>query len=210
MNKGIYVSPIITDTFGLKLPLEEQNDSLVTLDEFIQQVKECINKVNQINFKISFNEIDHFEILSGTNIVAGITAIGDSKYIFSINKAMLRNKCRYLFDTIIYHELCHILQLDYLFMTDFISFNTKTKLIDILYKDIVLVKKFLTDNGGHTIFWRGFANKINKLLKPVPPVGITLDQENTNLVFNEEKTESSIIAIPADFIVDYWPEIFDL
>lgn len=205
---NIKISNIISDKFNL--PIEESTDVKVSLDTFIAYTKECIDKLNKINLKVSFNEIDHFEVISGFDITSSIKVVGEFKYIFSINKAVLRTSCLPLFDTIIYHELCHILQVDYLFTIDIVTFNYTINSLFVAKKNYFKVKEYLLENTGHTHLWWGFVGRVNRLLIPSPKVALNLDKNSLDLIFKEENSTSEYIEIPTDFIVDNWPEIYKL
>ena len=183
------------------LPLEESTDKEISLNYFIDRVKKCINILKTINLLINFDSIISFKIITDNSITAGIDTIGEFKYIFLVNKSVLRNTCEHLFDTIIYHELCHILQMNYLFTVGAIFYTNKLKgnldMVETVNIDLIY-------NNGHTALWKHYVNIINAELQPNPKVDQVLNYKDLHTIFKEE-TQKDGFEI-SSFIIDYWPD----
>ena len=75
---------------------------------------------------------------------------------------------------ILYNELCHILQLEFLFDNGILFYYDNKLKGDPDRIDVV--NSMYKENGGHTTLWYTYVNKINKALLINPP----LDKELTN------------------------------
>ena len=119
-EKEFRLDDLLWDEFDL--PLEEgvSPADFLTLDEIKAELAKRIRELNKLNYGISFEQIVQYELRDSKETTAGIKPIADHKYLFVISKYAARKRNEKYFDMIFYHELCHILQFEYLFNSEFI------------------------------------------------------------------------------------------
>ena len=121
-RKGFLIPDFIYDTFNLSL-LEADNDNdYYTIEELKVLVSDRIKELNRLGYTVSADQILEYEIINTTDITAGIKSVSDKQYKFVIAKLAARRKNEKYLNTIIYHELCHMLQLEFLFNNDLIFY----------------------------------------------------------------------------------------
>ena len=153
-RKGIIVNKCFTDEFDLPLCEESLND-FYTVAEIQQEVEKRIVNLAALSteYKLSVESIVKYEIgnLSNPKAIAEIEPVATHRYVFRISKSAARKCYEKYFDTIIYHELCHALQADFLISAHIIYFEADALCYDLDQKDTV---EFLyAADGGHTKLW---------------------------------------------------------
>ena len=170
-KKCIITNRCFTDEFELPLREESTND-FYTVAEIRQEVEKRIIKLTALSTenKLSPKSIIKYEIgnLSNSRAVAEIEHVGPHKYVFRISKSAARRCYNNYFDTIIYHELCHVLQVDFLLNAHILYFEDDELCYDIDQKELV---QFLYEaDDGHTKLWYSFVKLVNAALVINPPV----------------------------------------
>lgn len=148
-----------------------ENDYYTT-DEVKALVAERIKELNKLGYSISADQIVEYVIQDTTAITAGIKSVSENKYKFVIAKLAARRKNYKYLNTIIYHELCHVLQLEFLFNNDILYYADNKLKTD----DLERATRLLLDNTAHTDLWYAYANKINKALL----INLPIEKELTN------------------------------
>lgn len=201
-----------SDEFNLPI-YEAVAEDFYTVAEVKQEVEKRIAKIITLGLdcKLSAGSIISYETkpLSDKKVIAEIEPVDNYKYIFRISKAVTRKCYEKYFDTIIYHELCHILQVDSLLRTHLIyfedgelSYNSEVKdLIELLYE---------ADNG-HTKLWYNFVNMINEAFAINPPVdrffNVDLDISDALL---EDTFKQDRVVIKNHIFSDDFSELFNI
>lgn len=192
-EKCVVINKSFIDEF--EIPLQEDAvDDFYTVSEIKQEVEKRIARLAALDaeYAISSKSIIRYEIVSGGRSMAEVVPIDTHKYVFRIAKqtAIKRNE-KYL-DTIIYHELCHILQVDTVLNMGFIYFDEEGFLsYDLENKDVVLA--LYDNNEGHTSLWNSYVNSVNDAFMINPPVSryfsVTEDISDTFLesTFKQER-----------------------
>lgn len=162
-----------TDEFDLPLH-EDAADDFYTVDEIKREVEKRIVKLASLSaeYRISVDSIVRYEIgglrLQGNKAIAETEPVDTHKYIFRISKQATRKCYTQYLDTIIYHELCHMLQVDFLISAHILSFVGDELSYDIDQKDTV--EFFYEADDGHTKLWYSFVKIVNIALAINPPV----------------------------------------
>ena len=198
-RKGFVIPDFIYDTFNLSLFEADQDNDYYTLEELKVLVSDRIKELNRLEYKVSADQILECEIRDTTDIIAGIKSVSDKQYKFVIAKLATRKKNEKYLNTIIYHELCHMLQLEFLFNNDLIFYASGKLNGNIAKSD--LVNNLLLNNGGHTDLWHAFAHELNIKLFINPPVEKELSDKDLSDIFLESIFKKEGFEIP-DEITD--------
>ena len=207
-DKDFTLNDLIWDVFDL--PIEEDVDSIdfLTLDEVKAEMAKRINELNKIGYALSLNNIVEWEIRNNTETTAGIQPKVKHGYLFVISKYAARRRNEKYFDMIFYHELCHMLQIEYLFNSGFIYYDDHGKLLPDLGQE-EYVYNSLKVSAGHTMLWRAFTNKVNQVLKVNPPITSTPSDDQLADIFSESFYNNSKEYEDFEFegFFDYFPEV---
>ena len=182
-RKGFVIPDFIYDTFNLSLLEAGQDNDYYTIEELKVLVSDRIKELNRLGYKVSADQILEYEIRDTPDITAGIKSVSDKQYKFVIAKLVARRKNEKYLNTIIYHALCHMLQLEFLFNNDLI-FYVNGKLNGNIAKSD-LVNNLLLNNSGHTDLWHAFAHELNIKLFINPPVEKELSDKDLSDIFLE-------------------------
>ena len=170
-ERCIITNKCFTDEFDLPLYEESAND-FYTVTEIQREVEERILKLTALSDKyvLSIKSITKYEIgnLRNPKSVAEIEPVDTYKYVFRISKSAARKCYKKYFDTIIYHELCHALQVDFLINAHIIYFDEGELCYDSTQKE--LVELLYETDEGHTKLWYSFVKIANVALVINPPV----------------------------------------
>lgn len=204
-EKDFILDDLIWDDFNL--PLEEEIDSsdYLTLEEIKVELSKRINELNKLGYGISLNQIAKYEVRDDKRTTAGIKPIAEHEYLFVISKYAARKKNEPYFDMIFYHELCHILQIEYLLNSEFIYYSDTKLLPDPDKKEYVY--SMLKADGGHTPLWQMFVNKLNRVLKISPPIASVPNNDELADIFSENFYETDNEDFEFDGFYDYFPEV---
>lgn len=193
----IEINDFIWDKFNLPLDEDINATDYYTVEDLKKLVEERIKELQKLGYKITSGLIVEYEIRDTKEITAGAKSVADNQYLFVISKYMARHKNDKYMDTVIYHELCHILQLEYLFNNAMI-FYTDGKL-KASQDNRSYVTQMLQTNGAHTPLWYAFVNKVNRTLLVNPPVAETLEEKDLVDIFLE-----SLITTEEFMEIDPW------
>ena len=190
MNKKcIIVNKCFSDEFDLPLYEDIIEDSY-TIAEIKQEVEKRIIKLAALSteYRLSPESIVEYEIgnLNNPKAIAEIEPVNTHKYVFRISKSAAKKCYEKYFDTIIYHELCHALQVDFLISAHIIYFEDGELCYNREQKETV---EFLYEvDDGHTKLWYSFVRIANTALVINPPVGRFF---NVNLDVSDAFLEST-------------------
>lgn len=173
---------LFLDEFNLPLQ-EDSTEDYYTIDEIKHEVEKRIIELNKIGYKFSPNQIARYAFLSHNRTTAGTNSVDDHKYVFAISRQAARKKNEKYLDNIIYHELCHMLQLEYLFDNELFYYENGKRTNAKEDQDII---DDLLGNDGHTAFWKTFVNRVNRTLLVNPPIAATLDDKDISDIFLED------------------------
>lgn len=170
-EKCIIVNRCFTDEFDLPI-CEESTSDFCTVAEIQREVEKRIVKLAALSTKytLSTESIIKYEIgnLSNPKAVAELEPVDTHKYVFRISKSAARKCYENYFDAIIYHELCHALQVDFLIGAHIIYFEAGELCYDLDQKE--LVELLYEADNGHTKLWYSFVKIANAALVINPPV----------------------------------------
>ena len=82
----------------------------------------------------------------------------------------------------VYHELCHLYQLNKLFIDGIIFYNSEGRGVEPTKEEYTdLLSAHLNDNNGHTFYWRELADKINTFIMPTRKITAYLTESINNI-----------------------------
>ena len=197
-RKGFVIPDFIYDTFNLSLFEADQGSYYYIIEELKVLVSNRIKELNRLGYKVSADQILEYEIRDTTDITAGIKSVSDRQYKFVLAKFAARRKNEKYINTIIYHELCHMLQLEFLFNNNLIFYINEKLNGSIDRQD--LVNSLLLNNGGHTDLWHVFAHELNTKLSINPPVEKELSDKDLSDIFLESIFKKEGFEIPDEII----------
>ena len=187
-NTGYVIDEFILDKFELPI-CEDVEDDYYTLEEIKQEVNKRITELSKLgrSFTLSTEQVAKYTFLDTTETVAGTWPVADCKYKFEISKQAARKRNEKYLDNIIYHELCHMLQFEFLF-NSFAIYYEDGKLKGNIDKS--RLSMLLSANEGHTELWHTFVNKINRAFVINPPVNKNLSDKDVTDIFLESTFNS--------------------
>ena len=198
------IDDLLWDDFNLPLEEDAEPTDYLTLDEIKAELATRIGELNKLGYSISIDHVVRYDIRDNKETTAGVQPIGEHKYLFVISKYAARKKNEKYFDMIFYHELCHILQIEYLFNSEFIYYDGAKLLPDPDKREYVY--SVLKVDGGHTPLWQMFVNKLNRVLRLNPPITSIPNDDELSDIFSE-----SLYSAGDDFefngFYDYFPEV---
>ena len=170
-EKCIIVNRCFSDEFDLPL-FEDATNDFYTIAEIQQEVEKRIVKLTTLSteYRLSTESIIKYEIgnLNNPKATAEIEPVAVHKYVFRISKSAARKCYEKYFDTIIYHELCHALQIDFLLSAHILYFEDNELCYNKEQKETV--EFFYEADDGHTKLCYSFVRIANAALVINPPV----------------------------------------
>ena len=200
-EKCTIINRCFTDEFDL--PLQEGTaDDYYTVDEIKNEVNERITKLAALSKKytIASDSIVRYEIIDKSKNLAEVELVDTNKYVFRITKQAARKRNAKYLDTIIYHELCHVLQVDFLLNTNIIYFEEGKLYYDKEQEDVVALL-YDADNG-HTKLWYSFVKLVNAAFVVNPPVDRFLTGKDASDLFLENTFSRESIPVTRTKFVD--------
>lgn len=157
------------DKFDLPLH-EDTSDSFYTLDEIKQEVNKRITKLATLGaaYNIPLEYIAEYEVTNEIEAIAAVEPVGNHKYRFTISKSVTRKRNEKYLDAIIYHELCHVLQVEAL-----VAMNVLAFIDGVLYynpEERDTASNLYDKADGHTALWYMYVNYINRAFIVNPPI----------------------------------------
>lgn len=174
---------LLVDSFDIPLDENIDNDYYYTLEEIKSLVNDRIKILQTLGYNFQSAQIVQYEIKDTTDIVAATKSVTNNKYLIVLSKYAMRRHNDHYLDSIIYHELSHILQLEHLFNIGMIAYRNNKLQADPDSIDFVM--QMLYTNAGHTSLWRMFANRIDRLLPVNPPIADKLSTEDVSDILLE-------------------------
>lgn len=208
MEKDFLLDDLLWDKF--ELPLNETSaDDYYTVEEIKQEVEKRIHSLSKLGqgYKISATQITKYIITDRVDITAGTKPIANGEYLFVISTQAARKRNERFLDTIIYHELCHILQFEFLFSADIIYFEDGKRKVNPEHQ--VRANAWLLADGGHTDIWYIFVRKVNSAFAINPPVDKTLSNKDISDIFLENTFKQEGLELDFDGFYEYvdWDKI---
>lgn len=141
----------------------------------------CINTIKaKLDVSINRNSIEDIQFYNQADFAAHVMVTGQDKYLLLINLNKFASEDELV--STIYHELCHVYQLNRLFTEGIMAYDYFKNDISALHEeDTELLKAHLNDNGGHTVYWRELADKINSIIKPAKKITAYLTESIENI-----------------------------
>ena len=202
-NDSLILDDFFWDDFTALLTEDElPPGAFYTEAELREEIRIRIVELNRLGYQLSPDMITVQEIRSDALCTAGVGPVAEHKYKFVIAKLALRKKNAKYLDTIIYHELCHILQLEYLFDQHIIFYENGKLKGDPVYKN--LIDLWYIANSGHTPLWFKYVERVNTLLHIEPPIEQELRPEDLATVLLEDY---DINDLDPNYLWDYFPEV---
>ena len=157
------------DTFELPV-YEEILDRFYTAIEIKQEVNKRIVELATLGsiYTIPIEYIAECKIIDNAEAIATIELIGEHRYQFTLSKTIARKENERFLDTIIYHELCHILQVEALITMNVLKFIDG----ELCYnpEEREAAQALYDKADGHTALWYMYVDQVNRMLVVNPPV----------------------------------------
>ena len=194
----------IWDKFDLPLYEDIDDNNFLTISDIKQEVDKRITKLATLGdlFTIPQECSIEYKITDHTDKTACIEPIGSHKYLFKIENLAARKKNEKYFDNIIYHELCHILQIETLVDIGIMDYEDGP--LDYKTSDKAAVEELFYKNDFHTTVWYSLINKVNSAFNINPPISRFLDTDTEIDLFLESTFKSDErILLPNICIAEY-------
>ena len=196
------------------LPLHEAADKdCYTLSEIEQEVNKRITKLSTLGaiFSITSSYIAEYKIIANPTAIAYVEPIAEHKYRFDISATATRKCNEQYLDTIIYHELCHILQVEFLVGENVLFFQNEHLYYNQEKRDTA---RTLYDRAdGHTALWYMFVDYINFMFEVNPPIARFLSlresRDISDLLLEETFTKKAPIPVERKVFVDDFSYLLD-
>ena len=194
----------IWDKFDLPLQEDIDDRRFYTINEIKQEVDKRIAKLATLGarYLISQNCQIEYEIIKHEDRAACIEPIGEHKYLFRITDLVARKRNEKYLDTIIYHELCHILQIEAFVAIGLLNYFDGVLGYD--KSDKAAVDTLFFKNDFHTTIWYALIDGVNSAFKVSPPIDRFLDPKTEIDIFLESTFEQDErISLPNLCIAEY-------
>jgi hypothetical protein len=199
------------DKFDLPLCEDALND-FYTLNEIKQEVNKRIIKLATLGttYNIPPEYIAEYKIANESEAVATVEPIAAHKYRFTISKPAARRSNEKYLDAIIYHELCHILQIEFL-----VAMNVLDFIEGVLYynpEERDTASTLYDKADGHTALWYMFVNHINYTFVVNPPIARFLNlkeaKDISDIFLEETFAKKEWIPVERKVFVDDFSYLF--
>ena len=195
--KGFYDTP--EELFGCSVDEALTNVDFGDIEEVVAR---CVDNIKtELGIDLNAKSIDSIQFANLSYAAGHLMITGQDQYALVIHPNKIVDDDA--LESTIYHELCHLYQLNKLFTEGIMYYSTDTR--DILptkeeYTGLLVAH--LNDNNGHTIYWQELAEKINYAIKPTKKITAyltehvenirpePLDEEYFNLIFNDDSEEA--------------------
>ena len=144
-------------------------------------IDDCINTIKaKLNIGINKNSIEDIQFYNQADFSAHVMPVEQDKYLLLINLNQFASEDELV--STIYHELCHIYQLNRLFKEGIMAYDYfKHKLTAQHEEAIDLLHAHLDIDNGHTVYWQELADKINTIIKPAKKITKYLNEHVENI-----------------------------
>lgn len=161
----------------------EITEALTNIDfsDIDRILDDCINTIKaKLGISINKNSIEDIQFYNQADFAAHVVPIEQDKYLLLINLNKFANEDELV--STIYHELCHIYQLNRLFKEGIMAYGYfKHKLTALHEEDINLLQAHLNNDNGHTVYWQELADKINTIIMPAKKITKYLNESVENI-----------------------------
>ena len=142
---------------------------------------DCINTIKtKIGVSIVKSSIKDIQFYNHAGFAAHVVPIEQDEYLLVINLSQFANEDELI--STIYHELCHIYQLNKLFNEELLAYNYfEHKLVAKHEEATGLLHAHLDVDNGHTVYWQELADKINAVIKPANKITKYLNESVENI-----------------------------
>lgn len=174
--KGFYDTP--EELFGCSV-----NEALTNVDfgNIEDVLIKCVNNIKtKLGVNLNLNSIDGIQFANLADFAAHLMVTEQDQYILIIHPNKIVDEDA--LESSIYHELCHLYQLNKLFTEGVMFYNRVSRGVEPTrqeYED--LLRAHLNDNNGHTIYWQELADKINSVIKPAKKITAYLTEYVENI-----------------------------
>lgn len=174
--KGFYDTPESLFGYSIKEALTN-----VDFGEIENILTECVNNIKtKLGITLNKNSIEDIQFVNLDTYAAQLMVSGQDRYILLINPNKIESEDALV--STIYHELCHVYQLNKLFTERIMFYDYAILDVAAVHgEDTDLLKAHLNDNGGHTIYWQELADKINTTIKPAKKITAYLTESIENI-----------------------------
>lgn len=174
--KGFYDTPESLFGYSIKEALTN-----VDFGEIENILTECVNNIKtKLGITLNKNSIEDIQFVNLDTYAAQLMVSGQDRYILLINPNKIESEDALV--STIYHELCHVYQLNKLFTERIMFYDYAILDVAAVHEeDTDLLKAHLNDNGGHTVYWQELADKINVTLKPAKKITAYLTESIENI-----------------------------
>ena len=203
-NQFIAANVQIWDKFDLPLYEDVRDNHFLTISDIKQEVDKRLAKLATLGdlYTVSKECNIEYEITKNTNKTACIEPIGEHKYLFKIDHLAARKKNEKYFDTVIYHELCHILQIEVLVDIGLMDYEDGT--LGYKTSDKAAVEELFYKNDFHTTVWYSLIGKVNSAFNINPPISRFLAPDTEIDLFLESTFKpDERISLPNLCIAEY-------
>lgn len=154
------------------------NIDFVDIDKILD---DCINTIKtKLGVSINKNSIEDVQFYNQAEFAAHIMVTGQDKYLLLVNLNKFANEDELV--STIYHELCHVYQLNKLFTEGIMAYDYFIRDVAVAREeDQKVLEAHLNDNGGHTLYWQELADKINTIVKPAEKITAYLTEGVENI-----------------------------
>lgn len=174
--KGFYDTP--EELFGCSV-----NEALTNVDfgDIENMLAECINNIKtKLGINLNLGSIDSIQFANLADFAAHLMITEQNQYTLIVHPNKIVDEDA--LESTIYHELCHMYQLNKLFTDGIMFYNSEGRGVEPSkeeYND--LLRAHLNDNNGHTLYWQELADKINTIIKPAKKITAYLTEYVENI-----------------------------
>ena len=153
----------------------------VDFGDIAKILDDCINTIKtKLGVSINKNSIEDVQFYNQAEFAAHLMVTGQDKYLLLVNLNKFANEEELI--STIYHELCHVYQLNKLFTEGILAYDYFIRDVAVLHEeDQKVLKSHLNVNGGHTVYWQELADKVNNIIKPVKKITAYLTESVENI-----------------------------
>ena len=139
-------------------------------------LSECVNNIKtKLGVIINKNSIEDIQFYNQADFAAQLMITGQDRYLLLVNANKINNKDELV--STVYHELCHVYQLNKLFTEKLIAYDYFINDVSAVSEEAVrLLQAHLNVNGGHTKYWQELADKVNSTIKPAKKITAYLNE----------------------------------
>ena len=137
---------------------------------------ECVANVkSKLGVIINLNSIESIQFTNQAGIAGQLLITGQDRYILLVNPNAINSRDELV--STIYHELCHVYQLNRLFTEKLTAYDYLVNdIVAVNAEAVAILKTHLNINGGHTQYWRELADKINNIIQPAKKITAYLNE----------------------------------